>query len=78
MERGAETSLVFLIVLLPALVSLSGESCHIFVVVVVVVVVVFLVVVFLVVVSLLLALVSLSVEFLSGVNLLSFKTFTSH
>ena len=73
MERGAETSLVFLIVLLPALVSLSGESCHIFVVVVV-----FLVVVFLVVVSLLLALVSLSVEFLSGVNLLSFKTFTSH
>ena len=70
MERGAETSLVFLIVLLPALVSLSGESCHIFVVVVVVV--------FLVVVSLLLALVSLSVEFLSGVNLLSFKTFTSH
>ena len=74
MERGAETSLVVLIVLLPALVSLSGESCHIFVVVVVVVVVV----VFLVVVSLLLALVSLSVEFLSGVNLLSFKTFTSH
>ena len=73
MERGAETSLVFLIVLLPALVSLSGESCHIFVVVVVVVVVVFLVVV-----SLLLALVSLSVEFLSGVNLLSFQTFTSH
>ena len=71
MERGAETSLVFLIVLLPALVSLSGESCHIFVVVVVVVV-------FLVVVSLLLALVSLSVEFLSGVNLLSFQTFTSH
>ena len=70
MERGAETSLVFLIVLLPALVSLSGESCHVFVVVVVVV--------FLVVVSLLLALVSLSVEFLSGVNLLSFKTFTSH
>ena len=70
MERGAETSLVFLIILLPALVSLSGESCHIFVVVVVVV--------FLVVVSLLLALVSLSVEFLSGVNLLSFQTFTSH
>ena len=69
MERGAETSLVFLVLLLPALVSLSGESCHIFVVVVVVVVVV---------VSLLLALVSLSVEFLSGVNLLSFKTFTSH
>ena len=73
MERGAETSLVFLIILLPALVSLSGESCHVFVVVFVVVVVVDVVVV-----SLLLALVSLSVEFLSGVNLLSFKTFTSH